>query len=89
VIIETAREEDFSPVKNAEGLDSPETCRRDLLRQYVRWLCKVGIEVPSNNEGDPEFVFEISPLRGFDLESFAANPRNIDLKMPAPDEVLS
>ena len=38
VIIETLRADDFSPVKNAEGLDSPQTCRDDQLRQFARWL---------------------------------------------------
>ncbi len=38
VVIETARADDFSPVKNAEGADSPQTCRDDQLRQFARWL---------------------------------------------------
>ncbi len=38
VVIETRRADDFSPVKNAEGLDSPQTCRDDQLRQFARWL---------------------------------------------------
>ena len=31
------RADDFSPVKNAEGLDSPKTCREDQMRQFARW----------------------------------------------------
>ncbi len=88
VVIETARDEDFSPVKNAQGLDSPDTCRRDLLRQYARWLKDVGVDVPSDENGVPDRVFEISPLRGFDRQSFAANPKNQSLSVPASDEVL-
>ncbi|HEX3731231.1 MAG TPA: UDPGP type 1 family protein, partial [Opitutaceae bacterium] len=38
LVIETRRRDDFSPVKNAEGLDSPRTCREDQLRQFARWL---------------------------------------------------
>ncbi|MGE9290669.1 MAG: UTP--glucose-1-phosphate uridylyltransferase [Puniceicoccales bacterium] len=88
IVIETARDEDFSPVKNAEGLDSPETCRRDLLRQYVRWLKDVGVGVPADEEGVPDRVFEITPLRGFDRESFARNPQNQGLDVPAEDDIL-
>ncbi len=45
-IVETARAEEFSPVKNAEGSDSPETARRDLVAQYASWLRSAGIEAP-------------------------------------------
>lgn len=62
VIIETLREEDFSPVKNAEGLDSPETCRKDQVRQWTRWLKAAGHELPADESGLPEITFEISPL---------------------------
>ncbi len=66
VIIETAREDDFSPVKNAEGVDSPQTCRDDQLRQYVRWAREAGIEIEieTDETGLPPFAFEISPLFG-------------------------
>jgi len=64
VIIETAREDDFSPVKNAEGVDSPQTCRDDQLRQYVRWAREAGIEIETDESGLPPFAFEISPLFG-------------------------
>ena len=64
VIIETAREDDFSPVKNAEGVDSPQTCRDDQLRQYVRWAREAGIEIETDHSGLPPFAFEISPLFG-------------------------
>lgn len=64
VIIETAREDDFSPVKNAEGVDSPQSCRDDQLRQYVRWARAAGIEIESDETGLPPFAFEISPLFG-------------------------
>ena len=88
IVIETDRDEDFSPVKNAEGLDSPETCRRDLLRQYARWLKDVGVDVPVDENGVPDRVFEMTPLRGFDRESFAENPENEGLSLPEPDQVL-
>lgn len=89
VVIETEREEDFSPVKNAEGRDSPATCRRDLLRQYARWLRGAGTDVPVSADGDPDRTFEISPLRGFDRESFAANPANRGLPVPAEGDCIA
>lgn len=71
VIIETRREDDFSPVKNAEGLDSPKTCRDDQLRQYVRWFKANGASVPADETGLPPFAIEVSPLFGYDEDSFA------------------
>ena len=70
VVIETDRADDFSPVKNAEGVDSPATCRADQLRQFVRWLRKAGAAVPADSTGLPEFALEISPLFGYDEDSF-------------------
>jgi UDP-N-acetylglucosamine/UDP-N-acetylgalactosamine diphosphorylase len=71
VVIETLRPDDFSPVKNAEGLDSPKTCRDDQLRQFARWLTANGASVPVDKTGLPEVTIEVSPLFGYDEESFA------------------
>ncbi|MDI1337515.1 MAG: UDPGP type 1 family protein [Lacunisphaera sp.] len=71
VVIETAREDDFSPVKNAEGVDSPKTAREDQLRQFARWLKAAGAVVPVDATGLPHSGIEVSPLFGYDTESFA------------------
>lgn len=62
VIVETERSDDFSPVKNAEGVDSPRTCRDDQLRQYSRWAQAAGIDLKTDETGLPPFAFEVSPL---------------------------
>jgi UDP-N-acetylglucosamine/UDP-N-acetylgalactosamine diphosphorylase len=56
-VVETARAEEFSPVKNAAGTDSPETARRDVVAQYVSWLEAGGLEVP------PDSMLEIDHSR--------------------------
>ncbi len=61
MVYETDRAEEFSPVKNAEGADSPATSRRDQVRRAARWLAAAGIQVPMNGE-DPAVTIEISPL---------------------------
>jgi UDP-N-acetylglucosamine/UDP-N-acetylgalactosamine diphosphorylase len=61
IVFETDRAEEFSPVKNAEGVDSPATSRRDQIRRAARWLREAGVEVPMKG-GEPDAVFEISPL---------------------------
>ncbi|OGV69638.1 MAG: hypothetical protein A2283_23590 [Lentisphaerae bacterium RIFOXYA12_FULL_48_11] len=59
--VEFAREEEFSPVKNAEGSDSPITTRRDMTRKFCRWFESIGISVPRNNDGEPLHKIEIDP----------------------------
>jgi UDP-N-acetylglucosamine/UDP-N-acetylgalactosamine diphosphorylase len=71
LVIETRRADDFSPVKNAEGVDSPATCRADQLRQFARWANHEGAGVPVDDQGVPVVTFEVSPLFGYDEASFA------------------
>jgi UDP-N-acetylglucosamine/UDP-N-acetylgalactosamine diphosphorylase len=61
IVFTTDRAEEFSPVKNAEGADSPQTCRRDQIRRAARWLGEAGINVPKK-DNEPDAVVEISPL---------------------------
>jgi UDP-N-acetylglucosamine/UDP-N-acetylgalactosamine diphosphorylase len=71
VVMETKREDEFSPVKNAEGLDSPETCQRDQLKQFTRWAQEAGIPVETDADGVPAVRFEVSPIFAVDAASFA------------------
>jgi UDP-N-acetylglucosamine/UDP-N-acetylgalactosamine diphosphorylase len=61
IVYTTDRAEEFSPVKNAEGVDSPVTSRRDQIRRAARWLREAGVEVPTK-ASEPDAVIEISPL---------------------------
>ncbi|GHC01265.1 UTP--glucose-1-phosphate uridylyltransferase [Cerasicoccus arenae] len=70
VIIATTREEEFSPVKNAEGLDSPQTCCEAQLAEYTRWAQAAGVEIETNENGQPPFVFEVTPKFADNQESF-------------------
>lgn len=85
IVIETARADDFSPVKNAEGLDSPQTCRDDQLRQFARWLKAVGATVETDATGRPKATVEISPLFGYDADTFAARWQTLPIKPMVAD----
>jgi len=87
VVIETLRADDFSPVKNAEGVDSPQTCRADQLRQFARWLQAQGAALETDPTGRPAQTIEVSPLFGYDEDSFAASWQKLARK-PALAEGL-
>ncbi|MEI6861424.1 MAG: UDPGP type 1 family protein [Verrucomicrobiota bacterium] len=80
VVIETRRAEDFSPVKNADGADSPATCRADQLRQFARWLRTAGASIETDATGLPPFAIEVSPLFGTDEETFASSWKQLPAK---------
>lgn len=57
-VFEVAREDEFSPLKQAEGsAGTPEVCRRDVSSMHTRWLMKAGAELV----GDKELEVEVSP----------------------------
>ena len=84
LVIETNRADDFSPVKNAEGVDSPRTCREDQLRQYARWLRAAGAGVRTDATGLPDLALEVSPLFACDEASFSERWNRL---APKPDIV--
>jgi UDP-N-acetylglucosamine/UDP-N-acetylgalactosamine diphosphorylase len=66
-VLEVARAEEFSPLKNAPGTgaDDPETSRRDLLAQHRRFLEAAGATVREGAE------IELSPLVTYAGEGLA------------------
>src|SRR4051812_41688777 len=85
IVIETARPDDFSPVKNAEGVDSPQTSRDDQLRQFARWFKAVGAPVETDATGKPKPTIEVSPLFGYDAETFAERWKRLPVKPAVTD----
>ena len=85
IVIETARADDFSPVKNAEGVDSPQTARDDQLRQWGRWLKAAGATLETDASGRPICRLEVSPLFGFDAGSFAERWQSLPVKPAVTD----
>jgi UDP-N-acetylglucosamine/UDP-N-acetylgalactosamine diphosphorylase len=79
IVYETDRAEEFSPVKNAEGVDSPATCRRDQIRRSARWLREAGCSVPVK-DNEPDAIIEISPL-------FATSAAQVKLRSNVPKAV--
>jgi UDP-N-acetylglucosamine/UDP-N-acetylgalactosamine diphosphorylase len=64
-VVEALREEEFAPVKNATGEDSPATSEAALVAQATSWITKAGGSVA------PGSKVEISPRYALDAEEFA------------------
>ena len=61
IILETLRSEEFAPVKNAEGADSPEVTRRMMIERAAGWLKSAGIDIPTKPDGSVDCDIEIAP----------------------------
>jgi UDP-N-acetylglucosamine/UDP-N-acetylgalactosamine diphosphorylase len=78
IIMEVLREEEFSPVKNRTGEDSPETAARDMSRFFACWLEKAGIHLLKDDRGNVKGYVEISPLFAIDRDEFLRQiPQNL------------
>jgi UDP-N-acetylglucosamine/UDP-N-acetylgalactosamine diphosphorylase len=88
VIIEGARREDFSPVKNAEGQDSPRTCIEDQMRMFAGWLQDAGEAIAVDETGLPGMTFEISPRFAADREDFLDQWNLLDPKPVLQDGLI-
>ena len=72
---EVERREEFGPVKNAEGEDSPETARAAMSAKAVRWLAQCGLGI--SGAGAPaQPLVEISPLFALDVDELKERLRD-------------
>jgi len=68
VVLEVERREEFSPVKNATGEDSPQTAQADWCALHASWIEQAGVKVPRDAAAKPAFRIEVSPLFALDAE---------------------
>jgi len=68
VILEILREEEFAPVKNASGQDSPDSSRELMTALNRKWLRAKGITIP-----DKVKEIEMSPLTALSQDDLSEN----------------
>jgi UDP-N-acetylglucosamine/UDP-N-acetylgalactosamine diphosphorylase len=73
IILETFREQEFAPVKNATGTDSAESARQMMVERWAGWLEEAGVKVPRKTDGSVDAKIEIA-------HSFAAGPDDLKNK---------
>lgn len=81
LILEFAREDEFAPVKNAAGEDSPATARAAMMEKWARWLTVAGVKVPRDAKGGLAHKIEIDPVYANGIRELKARlPRGLEIK---------
>ena len=76
IVYEADRVEEFAPIKNAEGVDSPQSSREIQTLRAARWLEAAGVAVPWREEVDadgrgrrvPDCTIELGPITAIEAE---------------------
>jgi UDP-N-acetylglucosamine/UDP-N-acetylgalactosamine diphosphorylase len=81
-VVETSRRQEFEPLKNATGADSPESVRQAIGDLAGDWLEQAGVKVP-RRDGHVAVPLEVSPLYALDAEELAAKvDRSLQMNGP-------
>ncbi len=83
--VETSRAEEFEPVKNAEGENSPATAKQALSNLFAEWLNRCGVEAARRPDGAAAMPIEISPLFALDGEELRDQ---LDIEGPVTEPLL-
>ena len=80
IILQTERCEEFAPVKNATGTDSPEVTQKMMISRAAAWLDTAGIKIPRKPDGSPDCIVEIAP-------GFTLSPTDLEAKREKIPEI--
>lgn len=80
IVYEANRDDEFAPIKNAEGADSPASSRDIQTRRAARWLEAAGVTIPRTSDGTPDCTIELSPLTSIEPQDIENATMRIDLE---------
>ncbi|MCH7884451.1 MAG: UDPGP type 1 family protein [Planctomycetes bacterium] len=82
LVLEVERAEEFSPIKNAAGVDSLETAQRAQIARACRWLESAGVAIPRKSDGTPDVTIEIAPSFALDAGEIQSKRDRLPLLRP-------
>ncbi|MCE5339946.1 MAG: UDPGP type 1 family protein [Planctomycetaceae bacterium] len=79
IILETIRSEEFAPVKNAEGADSPAVTKQMITERGAKWLEAAGVKIPKKADGSIDCVIELASSYALNAEDVVAKKQNLKI----------
>ena len=89
VILQMLRSEEFAPVKNADGADSPQVTRKMMVERSAAWLEAAGVAVPRKSDGSVNCLIEIAPSFALEKDDIKAKLNQIPQIKPMDRLYLS
>ncbi|MHC4265245.1 MAG: UTP--glucose-1-phosphate uridylyltransferase [Planctomycetota bacterium] len=80
IILQTIKEQEFAPLKNASGINGPDDVKKRMSARAADWLGSAGIKVPQMMDGSVNAAIEIAP-------SFALDKEDIEEKFDSSLEI--
>ncbi len=87
IVYETSRVEEFAPIKNADGVDSPATSHQLQSDRAGNWLEQRGVKVPRDKDGHVDAKIEINPLTA--LEPADLDPAELPKSIARGQEIVT
>jgi UDP-N-acetylglucosamine/UDP-N-acetylgalactosamine diphosphorylase len=88
MILETLRDQEFAPVKNASGVDSAESTRQMMVKRWAGWLEEAAVEIPRKADGSVNANIEIAHSFALDSEDIKNKLNRIPKIKPGQDTYL-
>jgi UDP-N-acetylglucosamine/UDP-N-acetylgalactosamine diphosphorylase len=88
IILQILRSQEFSPTKNATGVDSVETTRQMMVDRAADWLESAGISIPRKADGSVDCILEIAPGFALDKDDIKAKLNRIPEIKPGDELYL-